>query len=97
MPVTVGSPNESYQIAQTTTNFAAVPPYLTVTFNHIVDGQVVGQPSFQFTTAQMAALFGAPGDGTTPLATWITNAIYNAAVSAGVLSGSVTADTFAGL
>ncbi len=91
MPVTVVSPTESYTIAMTQTIFTPSPA-MTVTFNHIIDGSIVANPSFQLTGAAFLALFTNPSDGVTALATWIENAIYAAAITAGVISGTTTAD-----
>jgi hypothetical protein len=68
-------------------------PAMTVTFNHIVDGQVVGEISWQLPGPTFMALFGQPSDGSTMLAQWITTAIYTAAVANGVITGTVTPDT----
>jgi hypothetical protein len=88
-PVTPTSSTESYVI--TASHIDYVNQSLAVTFSHRLDGQEVGQVSYTMSGTAFTALFGAPApDITTPLAAYLTTAIYNSAVAAGVLAGTVT-------
>jgi hypothetical protein len=76
MPVTVGSPTEVY---------------VFVEFSHQVDGGEVGRIPFEVSGAAFTAIFGSPAPNTTTsLATILQEAIYNAAIAAGIMSGTVT-------
>jgi hypothetical protein len=90
-PSNVTAPTESYVIAHAAMDF--VNGNLDVTFNHILDSVVVDQCQFVLTGDSFDELFGSPTDGTTMLSTWITNAIYEAAIAAGAIKGVASPDT----
>jgi len=89
MPVTVGSPSETYVLLKSHMDLSI--PALYVEFSHQIDGSEVGRVPFEVSGESFTAIFGSPAPNTsTPLAVVLQEAIYNAAIAAGIMSGPVT-------
>ena len=84
MPVSHTS-TDSYVIAGITVDMGG--PALDVAFNRFVDGQQIGGPTMRLEGDAFLAVFGVPGDPGKPRAIDMADALYNAALTAGIITG----------
>jgi len=65
-----------------------VAPAITVTFARLVNGADIGGPTYRLEGAEYGAVFGVPGDANKTRGADMADAMYAAALAAGVITGT---------
>jgi hypothetical protein len=87
MSVVTQSISQIYTITDIRVNMGT--PSLDVVFSRTIDGIPVDTATFTLDGAAFGAIFGVPGDVTKPRGQDLSDSLYNAAIAAKVIAGTL--------